>query len=187
MTKTELEQWAMDEFWPLYKELTKTPFATQWKATDRGAAVSKILSLNPSGELRQRIVASVQAQIKHRRDFFKHCGSMEVYNQKTHRIKFYCNRMGASWLNQRGWDDEIPTIEQAVEDETIHFTICTEKGCTFPVHGARYDKCIDHLAREKDGPMMDELRQYYRDHDLGSKTREEMVALIKHSAKAIGK
>ena len=34
MTKTELETWAIETFWPRYKNMMKVPYVTKWTGGD---------------------------------------------------------------------------------------------------------------------------------------------------------
>lgn len=129
MTKEELTNWFLEEFWPRYLTLVKTPFATKWRAGPRGQALQKIISMNPSEELRKTIVLAIEAQIHHRRKVFERYGSMETYTKATERNKLYCNRMGSTWLNQMGWMDEIPSIESKEEMAVEGQLMCLIEGC----------------------------------------------------------
>jgi len=112
MTKTELEVWALEEFWPRYKTLCKTPFVTKWTGGQRGEAVAKVALLNPSTELREKILSAITAQTTHRKKLFELCGSNRQYEVKTKYNKFYSNRDGKTWLHNKGWNDEIPSLSE---------------------------------------------------------------------------
>lgn len=186
MTKEELTDWAMNIFWPLYTDLCKTPFPTKWKGGPRGAAVKKIQVLNPSEELRARIILGIQAQILHRKKLYQKLGSMQAWNTHTEKNKFYCNRNGETWINQIGWDDEIPQLEQDRE-----VTVGSKCFCGLPVHGPRFDKCTNHLSF-KDGKLTgglsEELRDYYRKHpEIRNFTREQSINFVRQNISKIGK
>jgi len=129
MTKAELTEWFSDTFWQTYLLLVKTPFPTKFKQGNRGQALQKILSMNPSADLRERIQASLLAQIRNRKKLYSQCGSMQKYIERTEYQKLYANRHCSTWLNQMGYEDEIPTIEQ-VELETPGVALtCQNKDC----------------------------------------------------------
>ncbi len=111
MDKSTLTDWFLTDFWPLYLELVKTPYKTQFKQGQRGEALKAIMKLKPSQNMRERMISHLAAQIAHRKELYNQCGSRSVYEKRTNRVKFYCNRHGVTWINQMGWFDEIPEIE----------------------------------------------------------------------------
>lgn len=158
MNKQELTDWAIDIFWPSYKNLCKTPFPTKWMGGPRGAAVKKIQILNPSEDLRQRILAGIQAQIIHRNKLYQKLGSMQAWNNHTEKNKFYCNRNGETWINQIGWDDEIPQIEGDGLKQGIKKCHCGRD-----VHGPQFDECDTHYCMDKRGRIKDILGKVLKD------------------------
>lgn len=185
MTNEDLATWFMDEFWPLYLKLMKTPFATKFKQGTRGEALKKMLSLKPSQDLRERILLSLQAQIIHRQKLFDRCGSAQAYNEATEYNKFYCNRMASSWIFQMGWDDEIPGLDQVQEELPQNNVICSEPGCKNNVHGPRFDHCINHLPT--DDPLVGKLRNYAKENGLTMKglSPQEYVEKCREHLKTI--
>lgn len=124
MTDMELKVWAIEVFWPSYQELCRTPFPNKWTGGARGEAVARILKMKPSEELRNRIMFAIAEQKKHRQKKYEVCGSAQRYEIQTKYVKLYSNRDGKTWLNNNGWEDEIPSIaqqEQEVEGAKIEF------------------------------------------------------------------
>lgn len=179
MTKQELTDFFMTEFWPRYRELVRTPFPTKWKGGARGDALKKWLSLKPSEELRGRIIAALDAQIAHRRKLFQKCGSMEAYLKVTEGQKFYCNRMGSTWLNQMGWEDEIPSIG---EDEQAQPGVTCS--CGNPVMGPRFSHC-ERCYPETTG-MSEVMKQWMKDNGLW-KRKDEDVHQWRMRCREVGK
>lgn len=188
MSKQDLEKWFNEEFWPLYLELVKTPEPTKYKAGTKGDALSKVLKEGYSKELRDRIIRALQAQIKHRRDLCQQCGSMQAYMARTAYDKFYCNRNGRTWLNQCGWEDEIPSIMEEKASIVSDKPMCKE--CQTPAHGDSI-YCAYHYSM-KYGTLVDELRDYYDKNCRAEsgESREDyllrMRQMFKQSAKGIG-
>ena len=122
MTKSQLIDWFETDFWPLYLELVKQPrlkngkrFPTDFGAGDKGEAMKSMDRLNPSKDLRDRIMDHLAMQIEKRQELFERCGSKQVYEATVKYQKFYCNRHGKTWINNMGWFGEPPelTIKQA--------------------------------------------------------------------------
>jgi hypothetical protein len=158
MNKTELEEWAIKEFWPAYKNLCKTPFVTKWTGGARGEAVSAIARLNPSEDLRQRILASIQAQTLHRKRLYEQMGSEQRYENEVKYNKFYSNRDGKTWINNKGWTDEIPSLtERQVEAKKDSLCACGD-----PVkHGNLCDQCFARKIDDQSG-WTEKLRESYK-------------------------
>ena len=174
MTNEELTIWFNDEFWPQYQELVKTPFPTKYKAGAKGEALKRIILIKPSSALRERITNAVVEQKRHRKKLYEQCGSMQKYLERTSFDKFYANRMGSTWLNQMGYEDEIPILD---EIETKHNNLfggdrCQTEGCMYPVHGPGYNLCAKHLTRT--GEHNEELKNKLREMDLG-KSKDESL------------
>lgn len=117
MTKDELKEWATEVFWPAYKDLCRTPFPTKWTGGARGEAVTKIQQMDPSEELRKRILHAIAAQREHRSKLYEQCGSAKAYEERTKYVKLYSNRDGRTWLHNSGWDDEIPSLTELRQEE----------------------------------------------------------------------
>lgn len=189
MTTTELEKWALEVFWPAYKDLCKTPFATQWTGGQRGETIKKILELKPSEDLRNRMLYSIAAQKKHRRALYDVCGSMAAYEAKIKYNKLYNNRDGRTWIFNKGWNDEIPSISEIKETHApgakcIH--------CGEEVHGPRFNVCTEHVSITPDGKLnsncADELRDYYRRHpEIHKFGKKEAIQFIKSAMRTIVK
>jgi len=111
MKTSELTSWFLKDFWPLYLELMKTPYSTQFGAGNRGEALKSMIKLNPSEDIRHRMVEHLEMQVVHRRGVNEVCGSRQNYEATVKYQKFYCNRHGATWINNMGWFDEVPEIE----------------------------------------------------------------------------
>lgn len=141
MNKEDLTKWATDVFWSAYKGLVKTPFPTRYDGGARGEAIKKIITLNPSADLRGRIIDSIAAQMTHRRAFYNKCGSMQKYNSETNRIKFYCNRVGSTWINNRGWDDEIPSLIDEAKEQIACLDKCSNPDCNNNAIGGNISVC----------------------------------------------
>ena len=113
MTKSQLTDWFETEFWPLYLELVKTPFKTQFGAGVKGEALKSMTKLNPSESIRERMIKHLADQIVHRRAMFEVCRQDRCqYEQAVKYNKFYCNRHGKTWINNMGWVDDFPELEK---------------------------------------------------------------------------
>ena len=116
MTKAELEQWFAEYFWPRYTGMLRIPFPTKWTGGARGAALTKILSLNPPEALRERILGAIQAQALYRTKIFEKCGrSAQKYDEFSKSQTVLHNREGKTWIFNRGWEDDIPSISEFIE------------------------------------------------------------------------
>lgn len=153
MTPTELETWALEVFWPQYKQLCKTPHVTKWTGGQRGEAVNAITKLKPSEELRQVIVAAIQEQIIHRRKLYAQCGSAQRYEEYIKYNKFYTNRDGKTWVNNKGWTDEIPTLTDHEDRAAVNVDSEKCSMCNNPVHGPKFDRCTFHLGFDQEGKL----------------------------------
>ncbi len=173
MKKDELQKWAIEIFWSAYTGLVKTPVPTKFTAGARGEAVKKVLTLNPPADLRKRIIDSISAQMKHRRDLFNKCGSMQKYISETDKVKFYCNRNGATWLNQYGWEDEIPSMID--EKKIYHDAVlrCSNKDCPNMAIGGNISICQSCEAKNHD-IYREEKRDYLRRHKLTKDKNETL-------------
>jgi len=186
MNKADLTDWAVNVFWSAYKGLTKTPFPTQYGAGARGEAVKKIVTLNPSDELRKELIDAISAQMRHRRALFDKCGSKQKYDAETKKIKFYCNRGGITWLNQNGWLDEIPSLidekkiyedatlkckTQGCDNNAIGGAIMVCQACECKTHDVYRDKKRDYLKRVgltmTKGETLHDYAMRCKEHTLG--------------------
>ncbi len=158
MTSEELTQWFSEVLWPAYRQLVKTPYVTKFGAGSKGESLKKILTMKPSEKLRERIVMAIAAQTRHRKKTFDACGSMQAYLVKTKFNKFYANRMGSTYLNQMGWEDEIPDA-MVVAAEVVQTDVCTcaRMDCTEPTHGPGFSVCCGHLGRTNDAALKTQL------------------------------
>lgn len=111
MTKEQLESWFATAFWPAYREMVRTPRPTKWTAGKRGTALTGILKLKPSEEIRTRIMDSIEAQTRTRR---------------KHQDRDYRNRMASTWINQRGWEDDADEPAISSDSAPIGTMICHE-------------------------------------------------------------
>jgi hypothetical protein len=161
MNKSDLEKWVLETFWPAYCGLVKTPVVTSYGSGGRGEAIKKILTLKPSEELRRCIIDAISAQIRHRRTLFNKCGSMQKYVAETNKIKFYCNRNGATWINQMGWKDEIPSLitDEVKYTESASHQPCKTTGCSNNAIGGAIDVCQACECKTHD-IYRDEKREY---------------------------
>jgi hypothetical protein len=163
MSNADLTLWFNEVLWPSYGEFVKTPFVTKYKAGSRGEALKKILSLKPSMELQNRIAMAIIEQRKHRKKLFEQCGSMQKYLEITKFDKFYSNRLCVTWINQMGWEDEIPALADVVEDKNVLFghTRCSHNGCANSIHGPSFIHCFMHVSRtgESDKELSQKLRE----------------------------
>lgn len=162
MTKDELTNWFTEKFYESYRELTKTPFATKYGMGSKGEALKKFLQMKPSDELRQRILFAIAEQKKHRKKLFNQCGSMQKYIEVTKFNKFYSTRMCSTWINQMGWEDEIPELHEV--DERQHELFqgrCKNSECAKPIHGPDFEYCTQCLTRktEDKGLLKEQLRK----------------------------
>jgi len=162
MTKDELTIWFTEKFYEQYRDLTKTPFATKYGMGSKGEALKKLLQMKPSDELRQRILFAITEQKKHRKKLFDQCGSMQKYLEVTKFNKFYSTRMCSTWINQMGWEDEIPEVHEV--DERQHNLFegrCKNETCAKPIHGPDFEYCSECLSRENEdkGLLRDHLRK----------------------------
>lgn len=184
----EVSDWFCNEFWPLYREFVKTPQPNQWGAGGRGAALKIAETKRYGAETRDRIMQALRAQISHRRKVYDVCGSMRAYDEYTAKNKsetVYHNRQGKQWLNQKGWEDEIPTLPErdpvVVEGSGELCHRCRKK----ETMGPRFSLCDDCYGL--DGEAMETLREYYRREGLQGKTRQELMQLAKEFARRVGR
>lgn len=187
MTKEELTIWFNNEFWEQYRTLVKTPFATKWKAGTKGEALKKILSLDPSETLRERIMMAIVAQINHRQKLYQQCGSMQAYLAKTNFDKFYSNRMASTWIFNMGWEDEIPQIEIAMQEPIGDSVFCANKNCGFPVHGPEFKYCTLCLGRTNDGELKAQLHKMDMGLREGEKPKDYVARCRQKFKQLIGK
>lgn len=163
MSNASITLWFNEVFWPSYNALMKCPFATKWKSGARGEALKKILTMQPSMKLQERIAAALVAQRRHRTALGEQCGSMHGYLQATKFNKFYANRMCSTWINQMGWEDEIPVLEVKSESTVVMFdgARCQHDGCVMPIHGPSYIYCAEHESRtaKSNGELKDSLKK----------------------------
>ncbi len=162
MTKDELTIWFTEQFYEQYRDLTKTPFATKYGMGSKGEALKKLLQMKPSDELRQRILFAIAEQKKHRKKLFDQCGSMQKYLEVTKFNKFYSTRMCSTWINQMGWEDEIPPVEEVAEvTEGLFAGRCKNANCVNPLHGVAFEYCSECLSRQNEDKnlLRDQLRK----------------------------
>lgn len=152
MSNEDLTLWFSEVLWPSYGELVKTPFVTKYKSGSKGEALKKILTLKPSADLQNRIMMAVVEQRKHRKKLFESVGSMQKYLEVTKFDKFYSNRMCVTWINQMGWEDEIPAVEDVDDGKTTLFgnTVCRVVGCGNSIHGPSFIHCFMHESRTEE-------------------------------------
>lgn len=141
MNKDDLTTWHHEEFWPRYRKFLETPYKNQWGPGGKGESLSKMLRINPSAALRDKMISSPDRFTEHRKILHINLGR-EQYDTYTKEKaqggeKIYSNRQAKTWLNNYGWDDEIPDIESGKSQR-----LCK---CGNPVHGPMYDKCTDCL------------------------------------------
>lgn len=174
MTTEELITWFHNEFWEQYRELIKTPFVTKHKIGSKGEALKKMLQMKPSEALRARILSAIIEQRKHRKLMFEQCGSMQKYLEITKFDKFYCTRMCSTWINQMGWEDEIPQLDSVAISHDVLFGSdrCSNDDCVFPIHGPGYTLCSQCLSRTN--KHNEELKNKLREMGLG-KSKDESV------------
>lgn len=141
MNKEDLTKWAIEVFWSAYSGLVKTPVPTKYGAGARGEAVKRVLTLNPSGDLRKRIIDAISAQMLHRRTLYNKCGSMQKYISETDKVKFYCNRGGGTWLYQLGYEDEIPSLINEQKIQTDSLNTCSSPDCNNKAIGGNISVC----------------------------------------------
>lgn len=174
MSNADLTLWFNEVLWPSYAELVKTPFATKYRAGSKGEALKKIITLKPSMELQNRIAMAVAEQRKHRKKLFEQSGSMQKYLVVTKYEKFYANRMCVTWINQMGYEDEIPALADTVDRERTMFGAvrCGHPDCDFPVHGPSFDYCATHVSRTDASDMA--LKNKLREMQLTKGTDESL-------------
>lgn len=197
MNKAELEGWFETAFWPAYKQLVKTPFPTKYKQGTKGSALKKILSLNPSEELRERIMAALGAQIRHRRSLYESLGSEQAYIEYTAYNRFYTNRHGETWINQMGWTDEIPSIQEVNEERLAtglihtcgHVDKRTGEVCQNQAIGPSVPYCVTHYPDTRGYTAL--LREKYREMGLvkgkGETSPQHMKRMIATCREMIGR
>lgn len=174
MSNADLTLWFNEVLWPSYGELVKTPFVTKYKAGSRGESLKKILSLKPSADLQNRIAMAISEQRKHRKKLFEQCGSMQKFLEITKFDKFYSNRLCVTWINQMGWEDEIPALADVVEVEPALFghSRCRADGCPNSIHGPSFIYCFKHESRTQESD--EELKQKLRELQLVKDKDESM-------------
>ena len=147
MNDKKYGDWFEDEFWPLYKELVKTPFVTRFGAGAKGEAKKRASMMKPSQDLKDRILQGVRAQIIHRKERYARCGSMAAYQADTKFNKLYSNRHGSTFLFNNGWDDELPSLTEASVSPSFE-AVCATVDCNNPTHGRNFTECIDCLGEK---------------------------------------
>jgi len=191
MSNSTITLWFNEVFWSSYGELVKCPYVTKWKTGARGEALKKILTMQPSMKLQDRIAAALVAQRRHRQALFDQCGSMQKYLVATHYNKFYANRLCSTWINQMGWEDEIPVLEIQSESTTIMFdgARCQYDGCVYPIHGPSYTYCSKHESRttESDNELKANLRKMGLEKLKNETLHEYAMRCKKVSEKVLGR
>lgn len=174
MSNEDLTLWFSEVLWPSYGELVKTPFVTKYKSGSKGEALKKVLVMKPSADLQNRIMMAVVEQRKHRKKLFEQVGSMQKYLEVTKFDKFYSNRMCVTWVNQMGWEDEIPALDEVFSGETTLFggAVCRVVGCGNTIHGPSFIHCFMHESRTDESTQA--LKQQLRDMDLTKGKDESM-------------
>ena len=164
MNREDLVKWFDETFWPLYIVLVKTPFPTKYKQGTKGEALKRMLTLNPSADLRLRIYNAFGAQTKHRLKLYEKLGSASAYNKHTEYQKFYANRNGSTWIFNLGYEDEIPSIIE--ERQVLELTeLCVTENCKNPRHGSKLNLCQSCLCKQAD-VYREEKRDYLKSHDM---------------------
>jgi len=195
VNKEDLTTWFSDQFWPAYKEMVKTPVVTKWTGGARGECLKKIYTLNPTADLRERIMHSVLEHKIHRKKLYSLLGTAQAYEEFTKYVKFYTNRDGKTWIFNLGWDDEIPELpeERAVKVASGGFEICREPGCNRPVHGPRFDQCSECLhtdpyqpERQAIGEKMYPKREGESNHDRRERIKADGQRKVAGLRAAIG-
>lgn len=174
MSNADLTLWFNEMFWPSYNALVKTPFPTKYRSGSRGEALKKILTLKPSAELQNRIAAALIEQRKHRKKLYEQCGSMQKYLSVILYEKFYSNRMCVTWINQMGWEDEIPPLDDMAQSKGLNFgnVRCQSDGCPNAIHGPSYIYCCEHEGRSDESDKA--LRQKLGELQLVKKKDESL-------------
>ena len=152
MTKTDITNWHNDYWWPAYKLFINTPFKTvfdedpEYGPGGRGESLRKMLTLNPSEELRNKLLKKIKEQTNHRQTLGERLKSKQAYElytaplAKKVGLSIYKNRQSRTYIFNFGWEDEIPRIK------TITAKPPGKKcECGNPVHGPRFDKCTTCL------------------------------------------
>ena len=95
-------------------------------------------------------------------------------------IKVYANRHARTWLHNLGWSDEIPSISENNNMPSQSRKCTTCDGETF---GPQHDKCIHHMYYDERGRYLgrfaDNMRDYFKRHDLHKLTTEQVRAKLK--------
>lgn len=184
MTKTELEKWVLEQFWPVYQELCRTPFTTKYKPGERGRCIKAVQQLSPSEQLRADMLAHLHSQIRHRKRLYEICGSKQQYETKTKYDRFYCNRQAASWVNQRGWTDEIPSLTENDVDEITEVETCKWEDCEEPA--TMYTgHCQWHYTKVHHSDALNKHKEWLKEHGLtkrSDETREDWLMRCKSYA-----
>lgn len=140
----ELETWFLTEFWPAYLLLMRTPKSCDHGAGNKGTCLVSIEKLKPSKELREKMVKHIHDQITHRNLYFDRLNKdIQRYNQETYKSqhrKFYANRMASTWINNKGWYDDIPTLDAYSKPSQGACIVCGK-----PTLGTHFRHCIEHL------------------------------------------
>lgn len=118
MNTQDLTDWFNAVFWVRYCHMLKVPHEkTKWGPGGKGKALKRILTLKPSKELRDKIELELIEQTRHRRLLCDKLG-LTVYLKETATLAkngngdIYKNRQAVTWVNQMGWEDEVPEIEK---------------------------------------------------------------------------
>lgn len=177
MTKDELEKWVINELWPVYKQLCKTPYPTKYDGGVRGECIKAVQKLNPSTELREQMLQAVNSQIIHRQKLYQQLGSKQKYEAYTKGNSIYLNRHGKTWVNNRGWTDEIPSISEIKDDESVATELCRWEDCQEPAKTPT-GHCAWHWTKVHCPEALDKHREWLKEHGLAKRkdeTREEWV------------
>jgi len=150
MTNQELITWHNEEWWPRYRNFVETPVKNQRGPGGRGESLAKIIRMKSSQELRERLIANIIAQTRHRRMLCDKLGLDHYLKHTAKKAKggesIYKNRRAVTYLNNMGWEDEIPSVTERIRADV------KKCFCGKDVHGPNYGFCAEHLS-SKNRPM----------------------------------
>lgn len=137
--------WVETSLFPLYQMLMTAPCGpTSYGAGSKPRAVAWADKNKPPSELRNRIIAAIHVLILHRKNKYIRCGSKHQYIAFTEAQRstlIYHNRQCATWLSQRGWEDEIPKTTTGKPKADKSACSCGAEGTVMTGDSLCCDRC----------------------------------------------
>jgi len=169
MTKqSDIEEWFNKTFWPSYpRELCR-----MGKLGSKGKAMQSMLKINPDADERARILANMKAMVRYDLEYQRKTGEKPTYWR-------HC----VTWLNQRGYDDEIGSHADIEKEKAVReLPKCSTDGCTETVHGLRFSLCPSCIHK-LNKPHYDQLKDNL--HSMGlRKSKDETMLQFNNRCRA---